>query len=82
MGKKDSCSFHVCVVLPPSLQNSVLSTSTNRSRNSPMLEHTSLGQNSIQNGKDRYGEVLEAEELRHDISPGLRSKAAASADVA
>lgn len=34
-------------------QNSVLSTSTNRSRNSPLLERTSLGQASIQNGKDR-----------------------------
>ncbi|XP_026581935.1 serine/threonine-protein kinase MARK2-like, partial [Pseudonaja textilis] len=33
--------------------NSVLSTSTNRSRNSPMLDRASLGQNSIQNGKDR-----------------------------
>ncbi|KAM6435206.1 serine/threonine-protein kinase MARK2 isoform 10-T10 [Liasis olivaceus] len=32
--------------------NSVLSTSTNRSRNSPMLDRASLGQNSIQNGKD------------------------------
>ncbi|XP_075401667.1 serine/threonine-protein kinase MARK2 isoform X1 [Tenrec ecaudatus] len=32
--------------------NSVLSTSTNRSRNSPLLERTSLGQASIQNGKD------------------------------
>lgn len=51
---KDSCSIVFCAPLPP-LQNSVLSTSTNRSRNSPMLEHTSLGQNSIQNGKDRYG---------------------------
>ncbi|XP_077180098.1 serine/threonine-protein kinase MARK2 isoform X2 [Paroedura picta] len=37
---------------PSPSTNSVLSTSTNRSRNSPMLEHTSLGQNSIQNGKD------------------------------
>ncbi|KAB0404138.1 hypothetical protein E2I00_008891, partial [Balaenoptera physalus] len=34
------------------LPNSVLSTSTNRSRNSPLLERASLGQASIQNGKD------------------------------
>jgi hypothetical protein len=34
-------------------QNSVLSTSTNRSRNSPLLERASLGQATIQNGKDR-----------------------------
>ncbi|EPY86833.1 serine/threonine-protein kinase MARK2 isoform d [Camelus ferus] len=33
-------------------KNSVLSTSTNRSRNSPLLERASLGQASIQNGKD------------------------------
>ncbi|XP_053134175.1 serine/threonine-protein kinase MARK2 isoform X4 [Hemicordylus capensis] len=38
---------------PTPSTNSVLSTSsTNRSRNSPMLERGSLGQNSIQNGKD------------------------------
>ncbi|EHB04946.1 Serine/threonine-protein kinase MARK2, partial [Heterocephalus glaber] len=37
---------------PTPSTNSVLSTSTNRSRNSPLLERTSLGQASIQNGKD------------------------------
>ncbi|EHH58269.1 hypothetical protein EGM_08075 [Macaca fascicularis] len=37
---------------PTPSTNSVLSTSTNRSRNSPLLERASLGQASIQNGKD------------------------------
>ncbi|XP_025049042.1 serine/threonine-protein kinase MARK2 [Alligator sinensis] len=37
---------------PP--QESVLSTSTNRSRNSPLLDRASLGPPGIQNGKDRY----------------------------
>ncbi|XP_042295082.1 serine/threonine-protein kinase MARK2 isoform X9 [Sceloporus undulatus] len=51
-------------------QNSVLSTSTNRSRNSPMLDRASLGQNSIQNGKDSL------------TTPGSRaSTASASAAV-
>ncbi|XP_054849392.1 serine/threonine-protein kinase MARK2 isoform X7 [Eublepharis macularius] len=55
---------------PTPSTNSVLSTSTNRSRNSPMLEHTSLGQNSIQNGKDSL------------TTPGSRaSTASASAAV-
>ncbi|XP_015276042.1 PREDICTED: serine/threonine-protein kinase MARK2 isoform X2 [Gekko japonicus] len=55
---------------PSPSTNSVLSTSTNRSRNSPMLEHTSLGQNSIQNGKDSL------------TTPGSRaSTASASAAV-
>ncbi|XP_032089703.1 serine/threonine-protein kinase MARK2 isoform X1 [Thamnophis elegans] len=50
--------------------NSVLSTSTNRSRNSPMLDRASLGQNSIQNGKDSL------------TTPGSRaSTASASAAV-
>ncbi|KAM3825030.1 LOW QUALITY PROTEIN: serine/threonine-protein kinase MARK2 [Vipera latastei] len=50
--------------------NSVLSSSTNRSRNSPMLDRTSLGQNSIQNGKDSL------------TTPGSRaSTASASAAV-
>lgn len=39
----------VCV--PP--QNSVLSTSTTRSRNSPLLDRGSLGQGSLHNGKER-----------------------------
>ncbi|XP_038264954.1 serine/threonine-protein kinase MARK2 isoform X5 [Dermochelys coriacea] len=55
---------------PTPSTNSVLSTSTNRSRNSPMLERTSLGQNSIQNGKDSL------------TTPGSRaSTASASAAV-
>lgn len=37
---------------PTPSTNSVLSSSTNRSRNSPLLERASLGQASIQNGKD------------------------------
>uniref|UniRef100_A0A4X2K789 Microtubule affinity regulating kinase 2 n=1 Tax=Vombatus ursinus TaxID=29139 RepID=A0A4X2K789_VOMUR len=37
---------------PTPSTNSVLSTSTNRSRNSPLLERASLGQSSVQNGKD------------------------------
>ncbi|ELK24402.1 Serine/threonine-protein kinase MARK2 [Myotis davidii] len=37
---------------PTPSTNSILSTSTNRSRNSPLLERASLGQASIQNGKD------------------------------
>ncbi|XP_039219305.1 serine/threonine-protein kinase MARK2 isoform X4 [Crotalus tigris] len=50
--------------------NSVLSTTTNRSRNSPMLDRASLGQNSIQNGKDSL------------TTPGSRaSTASASAAV-
>ncbi|XP_075795210.1 serine/threonine-protein kinase MARK2 isoform X1 [Pelodiscus sinensis] len=55
---------------PTPSTNSVLSTSTNRSRNSPMLERASLGQNSIQNGKDSL------------TTPGSRaSTASASAAV-
>lgn len=41
----------LCVCPPP--QNSVLSTGTTRSRNSPLLDRASLGQSSLQNGKDR-----------------------------
>ncbi|XP_031245384.1 serine/threonine-protein kinase MARK2 isoform X2 [Mastomys coucha] len=37
---------------PTPSTNSILSTSTNRSRNSPLLDRASLGQASIQNGKD------------------------------
>uniref|UniRef100_A0A8C5R0N5 Microtubule affinity regulating kinase 2 n=1 Tax=Leptobrachium leishanense TaxID=445787 RepID=A0A8C5R0N5_9ANUR len=37
---------------PTPSTNSVLSTGTNRSRNSPMLERANLGPNSVQNGKD------------------------------
>nr|XP_060614442.1 serine/threonine-protein kinase MARK2 isoform X3 [Anolis sagrei ordinatus] len=55
---------------PSPSTNSVLSTSTNRSRNSPLLDRASLGQNSIQNGKDSL------------TTPGSRaSTASASAAV-
>nr|XP_033810031.1 serine/threonine-protein kinase MARK2 isoform X2 [Geotrypetes seraphini] len=37
---------------PTPSTNSVLSTGTNRSRNSPMVERASLGPGSVQNGKD------------------------------
>ncbi|XP_054849383.1 serine/threonine-protein kinase MARK2 isoform X6 [Eublepharis macularius] len=58
---------------PTPSTNSVLSTSTNRSRNSPMLEHTSLGQNSIQNGKDSTApqRVPVASPSAHNISSAL-----------
>ncbi|XP_060110795.1 serine/threonine-protein kinase MARK2 isoform X11 [Heteronotia binoei] len=58
---------------PSPSTNSVLSTSTNRSRNSPMLEHTSLGQNSIQNGKDSTApqRVPVASPSAHNISSAL-----------
>uniref|UniRef100_A0A8C5R170 Serine/threonine-protein kinase MARK2 n=1 Tax=Leptobrachium leishanense TaxID=445787 RepID=A0A8C5R170_9ANUR len=39
---------------PTPSTNSVLSTGTNRSRNSPMLERANLGPNSVQNGKDSF----------------------------
>ncbi|XP_053576043.1 serine/threonine-protein kinase MARK2 [Bombina bombina] len=39
---------------PTPSTNSVLSTGTNRSRNSPMLERSNLGPNSVQNGKDSF----------------------------
>ncbi|XP_033030799.1 serine/threonine-protein kinase MARK2 isoform X5 [Lacerta agilis] len=53
--------------------NSVLSTSTNRSRNSPMLDRASLGQNSIQNGKDSTApqRVPVASPSAHNISSAL-----------
>ncbi|XP_067170866.1 serine/threonine-protein kinase MARK2 [Apteryx mantelli] len=38
---------------PSPSTNSVLSTGTTRSRNSPLLDRASLGQSSLQNGKDR-----------------------------
>nr|XP_056709821.1 serine/threonine-protein kinase MARK2 isoform X4 [Euleptes europaea] len=58
---------------PSPSTNSVLSTSTNRSRNSPNLEHTSLGQNSIQNGKDSTApqRVPVASPSAHNISSAL-----------
>ncbi|XP_070622218.1 serine/threonine-protein kinase MARK2 isoform X9 [Erythrolamprus reginae] len=53
--------------------NSVLSTSTNRSRNSPMLDRASLGQNSIQNGKDSTApqRAPVASPSAHNISSAL-----------
>ncbi|XP_077143738.1 serine/threonine-protein kinase MARK2 isoform X3 [Ranitomeya variabilis] len=39
---------------PTPSTNSVLSTGTNRSRNSPMLERANLGPGSVQNGKDSF----------------------------
>ncbi|XP_066466551.1 serine/threonine-protein kinase MARK2 isoform X8 [Tiliqua scincoides] len=58
---------------PTPSTNSVLSTSTNRSRNSPMLERGSLGQNSIQNGKDSTApqRVPVASPSAHNISSAL-----------
>ncbi|XP_039219311.1 serine/threonine-protein kinase MARK2 isoform X10 [Crotalus tigris] len=53
--------------------NSVLSTTTNRSRNSPMLDRASLGQNSIQNGKDSTApqRAPVASPSAHNISSAL-----------
>ncbi|XP_053304678.1 serine/threonine-protein kinase MARK2 [Spea bombifrons] len=39
---------------PTPSTNSILSTGTNRSRNSPMLDRANLGPNSVQNGKDSF----------------------------
>ncbi|XP_067400111.1 serine/threonine-protein kinase MARK2 isoform X4 [Emydura macquarii macquarii] len=58
---------------PTPSTNSVLSTSTNRSRNSPMLDRASLGQNSIQNGKDSTApqRVPVASPSAHNISSAI-----------
>ncbi|KAF3822190.1 hypothetical protein GH733_007564 [Mirounga leonina] len=55
---------------PTPSTNSILSTSTNRSRNSPLLERASLGQASIQNGKDSTApqRVPVASPSAHNIS--------------
>ncbi|XP_060241768.1 serine/threonine-protein kinase MARK2 isoform X7 [Meriones unguiculatus] len=55
---------------PTPSTNSVLSTSTNRSRNSPLLDRASLGQASIQNGKDSTApqRVPVASPSAHNIS--------------
>ncbi|XP_040604356.1 serine/threonine-protein kinase MARK2 isoform X3 [Mesocricetus auratus] len=55
---------------PTPSTNSVLSTSTNRSRNSPLLDRASLGQPSIQNGKDSTApqRVPVASPSAHNIS--------------
>nr|XP_006125124.1 serine/threonine-protein kinase MARK2 isoform X6 [Pelodiscus sinensis] len=61
---------------PTPSTNSVLSTSTNRSRNSPMLERASLGQNSIQNGKDSTApqRVPVASPSAHNISSAIAER--------
>ncbi|XP_050816484.1 serine/threonine-protein kinase MARK2 isoform X12 [Gopherus flavomarginatus] len=56
---------------PTPSTNSVLSTSTNRSRNSPMLERTGLGQNSIQNGKDRNPHEPESKDRVETLRPHM-----------
>ncbi|XP_031245393.1 serine/threonine-protein kinase MARK2 isoform X6 [Mastomys coucha] len=55
---------------PTPSTNSILSTSTNRSRNSPLLDRASLGQASIQNGKDSTApqRVPVASPSAHNIS--------------
>uniref|UniRef100_A0A8C3J8U2 Microtubule affinity regulating kinase 2 n=1 Tax=Calidris pygmaea TaxID=425635 RepID=A0A8C3J8U2_9CHAR len=61
-----------CPPLPPPPQNSVLSTGTTRSRNSPLLDRASLGQNSLQNGKDSGvpSRVPAASPSAHNVSQG------------
>ncbi|XP_078516660.1 serine/threonine-protein kinase MARK2 isoform X16 [Lissotriton helveticus] len=54
---------------PTPSTNSVLSTGTNRSRNSPMVERASLGPGSIQNGKDSL------------TTPGSRASTASASAV-
>ncbi|XP_075857854.1 serine/threonine-protein kinase MARK2 isoform X13 [Microcebus murinus] len=54
---------------PTPSTNSVLSTSTNRSRNSPLLERASLGQASIQNGKDRNPNEPESKDRVETLRP-------------
>ncbi|XP_075043811.1 serine/threonine-protein kinase MARK2 isoform X5 [Mixophyes fleayi] len=55
---------------PTPSTNSVLSTGTNRSRNSPMLERSNLGPGSVQNGKDSTApqRVPVASPSAHNIS--------------
>ncbi|CAN8177741.1 unnamed protein product, partial [Coccothraustes coccothraustes] len=60
---------------PSPSTNSVLSTGTTRSRNSPLLDRASLGQSSLQNGKDRWGPLPRAPPtlppaLGHPLSAG------------
>ncbi|XP_061875704.1 LOW QUALITY PROTEIN: serine/threonine-protein kinase MARK2 [Colius striatus] len=57
---------------PSPSTNSVLSTGTARSRNSPLLERASLGQGSLQNGKDSAapGRVPSASPSAHNVSQG------------
>ncbi|XP_029470559.1 serine/threonine-protein kinase MARK2 isoform X6 [Rhinatrema bivittatum] len=58
---------------PTPSTNSVLSTGTNRSRNSPMVERASLGPGSVQNGKDSTApqRVPVASPSAHNISSVL-----------
>ncbi|XP_057265655.1 serine/threonine-protein kinase MARK2 isoform X4 [Pezoporus wallicus] len=54
---------------PSPSTNSVLSTGTTRSRNSPLLDRASLGQSSLQNGKDSApGRVPAASPSAHNVS--------------
>ncbi|XP_072736795.1 serine/threonine-protein kinase MARK2 isoform X5 [Ciconia boyciana] len=57
---------------PSPSTNSVLSTGTTRSRNSPLLDRASLGQSSLQNGKDSGapGRVPAASPSAHNVSQG------------
>lgn len=62
---------------PSPSTNSVLSTGTTRSRNSPLLDRASLGQSSLQNGKDSAPpRVPAASPSAHNVSqagaPGER----------
>lgn len=58
---------------PSPSTNSVLSTGTTRSRNSPLLDRASLGPNSLQNGKDSAAptRLPVASPSAHNISQGL-----------
>ncbi|XP_052046801.1 serine/threonine-protein kinase MARK2 isoform X8 [Apodemus sylvaticus] len=58
---------------PTPSTNSVLSTSTNRSRNSPLLDRASLGQASIQNGKDRNLNEPESKDRVEPLRPHVVS---------
>ncbi|XP_074915390.1 serine/threonine-protein kinase MARK2 isoform X3 [Buteo buteo] len=57
---------------PSPSTNSVLSTGTTRSRNSPLLDRASLGQSSLQNGKDSGApsRVPAASPSAHNVSQG------------
>ncbi|XP_074023916.1 serine/threonine-protein kinase MARK2 isoform X2 [Numenius arquata] len=57
---------------PSPSTNSVLSTGTTRSRNSPLLDRASLGQSSLQNGKDSGvpSRVPAASPSAHNVSQG------------
>ncbi|KAM9251709.1 serine/threonine-protein kinase MARK2 [Cariama cristata] len=57
---------------PSPSTNSVLSTGTTRSRNSPLLDRASLGQSSLQNGKDSGApsRIPAASPSAHNVSQG------------